>query len=278
MARPLTPALPDLRLQSAWAQITGQRKEQQDAASITCWENGFTLLVLADGMGGHVGGAAASRITIEAMKAGFMETTQAPIDQRLLAGLQKANDAMFDHGNEHPELDGLGATVVAVTFDGDSIDWISVGDSPLWLIRDGAIARLNADHSMKSVLAEQVSRGEISAAEARESPDRSQLLEAVMGNDIELVDQPEESLQLQADDLVILASDGLESLTPAEIVETIQTADADDSNAAALVDRLLAAVAAVERPGQDNATVVLARVTDESATPSARPDAERDTP
>lgn len=277
MARPLTPTLPELRLQAAWAQITGQRKEQQDAASITRWENGFTLMVLADGMGGHVGGAAASRITVEAMKAGFMETTRSPLDQRLMAGLQRANDAMLDHGKEYPELDGLGATVVAVTFDGDAIDWISVGDSPLWLIRDGNIARLNADHSMKSVLAEKVSRGEISAAEAREAPDRSQLLEAVMGQDIELVDQPAEPLQLQADDLVILASDGLESLTPIEIVEAIQTTGADENDVAALVDHLLTAVADLDRPGQDNATVILSRVTDENAPPTS-PGAERDTP
>lgn len=265
MARPLSPVARGLVVETAWAQILGRREEQQDAASITRWDNGFHLLIVADGMGGHAGGAEASRIAANGMKQGFIETTAAPIRQRLLAGLQTANDAMFDFAESHPDLDGLGSTILAVTFDGDSIEWISVGDSPLWLVRDGEIRRLNANHSMAGLLDQRVARGEISAAEAEASPKRSQLLEAVMGHDIELIDQSDQPLELVDDDIVILASDGIERLSTADIARIVtETGGA----AAQRVDRLLAAVEALDRPRQDNATVALAHFTADQLRPA----------
>ena len=82
----------------------------------------------------------------------------------------------------------MGSTVVVAVISRDGIDWISVGDSPLWLFRDGRLRRLNADHSMAPVLASLVAAGRMTAEQAATDSNRHALRSAVMGEEIHLVD------------------------------------------------------------------------------------------
>lgn len=239
--------------QVAWSQIIGKRAYQQDHAAVISWPNGFKLLLLADGMGGHVGGDVASHLVIDVFKQHFISSAKNDMRERLLNSLEAANLAVFNHVNANPDHSGMGTTLVALAYDGTSIQWLSVGDSPMWLIRKNQIERINANHSMAEILAQQVERGEITAEQARTSPKRSQLLEAVMGKDIELVDAPHSSLSLQEGDCIIISSDGVETCSEQTILE-LTTRHANDT--VDLVTEVLNAVEQAERPKQDNATIV----------------------
>lgn len=251
----------NLIIDAAWGQIIGSRKSQQDHAAIVNWPNGFSLSILADGMGGHAGGAEASHIVVNTFRESFVESNESDIRQRFLDGLTAANLAIYDYAKKHPELEGMGSTFLAVTFDGTAIQWISVGDSPLWLFRDGALRQINENHSMAAVLANQVEEGLISSEEAANSPERSQLLDAVLGKDIKMVDAPKEVLPVHNGDIIILASDGVETCSLDELQELLNKEVQDNSSdAEKIVAKILASVEAHQRQSQDNSTLNVLRV------------------
>ena len=111
----------------------------------------------------------------------------------------------------------MGCTLLAVVLAEEGLYWISVGDSPLWLWRRGRLRRLNQDHAYRSILAAEVSAGEISAADAFRHPARNALVSAVTGDEVELVDLPRQAHPLKPGDQMLLASDGLLTLGENEI-------------------------------------------------------------
>lgn len=214
------------------------------------------VAVLADGMGGHAGGALASQMACDEFIRAFT-TAEGSNRSRLIDALQHTNEAIAATVDVNPLLSGMGSTLVGVTFGRDGVEWISVGDSPLILYRRGEIAYLNEDHSMAPELDRLAEAGEITEEEARRDPRRHMLRSAVTGDDIDLVDVSKRPLQVEPGDYIILASDGLQTLDEAEIVRII-TAYAGDG-ASAVANALIRAVEAVKDPHQDNATVVVVR-------------------
>ena len=254
-----------LEMRAAWAQIPGTREYQEDHAVITRWPNGYHLMILADGMGGHLGGAQASRIVVETMRDHFLTAMALPYSEEgdpgnhaLVAALQACNTAIFHATSVDPRFQGMGSTVVAATFDGEGLQWISVGDSPLYLFRKDRLVRLNSNHSMAAVLAGRVAAGELTSEQAANAPDRSELLAAVMGEDIPLLDEPNVVLPMETGDIVLLASDGIEILGKHEMTALLQ--DHVDAAPEDIVDALLAQVDSLERIGKDNTTVIAARI------------------
>ena len=243
----------------AWDQVQGRRSSQQDCAICVPLEQSRYLLVLADGMGGEVGGDIASSLAVRSFCAGFEahDSSQDPI-ARLLDALKSANLALYDRVKAEPYLAGMGTTLIGAILDCRELRWVSVGDSSMWLFRDGELRRLNANHSVGGQLAELVAAGEITAEEAANEPGQSQLLEAVMGEDIRLVDMPVDPLRLLSGDVLILASDGIDTCLPNEIAGILLKGG--DCSSAELVDRILRAVEAHERPFQDNATLIVVRI------------------
>lgn len=254
----------------AWSQIIGTREYQQDHAAIISWPNGFRLLLLADGMGGHTGGDIASHCVIDTFREHFIKSAQEDMRLRMIDSLDAANRTLYHKIKDSPELSGMGTTLVAAIFDGLSLQWISVGDSPMWLIRGGSIKRLNQNHSMSEVLAAKVAAGEMTSEAAAESPMRTQLLEAVMGENIELLDAPESTLRLELDDWLILASDGVETCSEEQILDISLSSP---ESAEVFTTSLLAAVKDVGKHSQDNASVVIMQVngTQENALNTLQP-------
>lgn len=219
-------------------QHQGARPYQEDSWALKPLGDGSLLAVVADGMGGHAGGAVASKIVVD--------TLVHSIEQGggLSDGLQDANNAVRRAAAGKPDLAGMGATVVAVQVRGDDVRWISVGDSPFFLVSLGGIERLNADHSMVPQIEAMVKRGMLTAEEAERHPARHTLREAVMGEKLTLIDRG--SRRLGPDARLLLCSDGVQSLSESAIaaiaVRPVQ----------ALIEAVLAA--AVEH--QDNVTAV----------------------
>lgn len=214
------------------------------------------VAVLADGMGGHTGGALASRMVCENFISAYAGRNGAR-HERLIEGLRSANEAIASKVMQNPILSGMGTTLIAAVFADTGVEWVSVGDSPLLLYRRGEIALLNEDHSLAPELDRLAALGRITAEEAKADPRRHMLRSAVTGEDLDLVDISKKPLALEPGDYVILASDGLHTLETSEI-ERIVAAYAGDG-AEAVADALIRAVESVRDPYQDNTTVVAVR-------------------
>ena len=239
-------------------QITGKRDYQEDSFGLLDERDlgldrgEHAVLLVADGMGGHVGGAIASDLLCKTFVEAYPRSS-GPIVERLRTCLDEANAAIAAAVAENPALDSMGSTLVAAVAASEGLHWISVGDSPLWLFREGQLSRLNADHSMAPVLAELVAAGRMTAEDAARHPSQHSLRSVVMGDEMPLIDVS--SRLLEQGDRVVLASDGLLTLDEQEIADILKkTRDAPlEDSAAALIQ----AVEGAGHPYQDNVTVLL---------------------
>jgi serine/threonine protein phosphatase PrpC len=126
-------------------------------------------------------------------------------------------------------------------------------------VRGHELLRLNRIHSKATELAEQVQAGRITQEQARTDPSRHELLSALIGDTIYDVDDPP-PVELIAGDVLIAATDGIETLTDEEIAAVVVSLHGQD--AAALAEGLLLAVQSKQNPKQDNTTVVVVRIPD----------------
>ncbi|CDI00782.1 putative Serine/threonine protein phosphatase [Candidatus Competibacter denitrificans Run_A_D11] len=240
--------------------VQGQRSKQEDDYGVfelpPQLEAGDMLLVLADGMGGEQAGALASALAVRSFIETYDIVPPTSVPERLERTLHHVNGRMALEVTTDPEhLSGMGCTLLAVVLAEEGLYWISVGDSPLWLWRRGSLHRLNEDHAYRRVLARQVSVGKISAQEAACHPDRNALISVVTGESLQLVDLSREPFPLEPNDQILLASDGLLTLTEREIAAALKAARSSRSPC----QRLLAAVGSHEHPYQDNTTVLWAK-------------------
>jgi len=219
-------------------QHQGARPYQEDNWALKTLANGSLLAVVADGMGGHAGGAVASRLVADAVVKAVEQ------GRSLVDGLQAANDAVHAGAVKRQELAGMGSTLVAAVVGGDEVRWVSVGDSPFYLVSAGKLERLNADHSMAPQIDALAERGVITGEEAAVHPGRHTLREAVMGQPLSLIDEGKRRLPVDA--RLLLCSDGVHSLGDADIV----------ARSAGSVQALISAALAVRSPHQDNVTVI----------------------
>jgi protein phosphatase len=209
------------------------------------------LFAVADGMGGHRGGEVASQIALTVLESNFAE----PHVDALHDAARDANDAIYQRSEGDPDLRGMGTTlvVVAPVEEDDALAWISIGDSRLYLMRDGELQQLSEDDSL---VEEWVRGGIISADEAREHPQRNIVTKA-------LGIEPHADLETATiipytGDRYILCSDGLfGEVEDARIAATLRRLD-DPADAASELVRL-----ANESGGRDNITVVIVDVVDD---------------
>jgi serine/threonine protein phosphatase PrpC len=246
----------------ATAQITGTRDYQEDRVAVHAFaadagkRTGELLLVLADGMGGHVGGEVASRLVVEQFCKEYINSS-ANVLEALRSSLNSANEQLAEAAVETPKLKGMGTTLIGCVIRGDGLYWISVGDSPLWLYRDGTLQRLNADHSMLPLLEEMVRTGAMSSEAAQVDIRRHMLRSAVAGKLLDLVDLCAGPRQLQEGDVVILASDGVETLAEDELIAVLE--NRHDQTLQQLASNMMTLIEAADNSTQDNASIILCR-------------------
>ncbi len=238
------------------SQIDGARDYQEDAFLITHLgdsdgDNSGSMVIVADGMGGHAAGNVASNMAVQTfnrhLSKNFPNDNVANI---LYEAVLQANGSITATVAETAALKGMGCTLVACVIEGEDLRWVSVGDSHLYLLRDGEITKKNADHSYGGFLDRMAEAGTPVEAEAGFS--RNMLMSALTGDDIAEIDCPEESLTLEPGDRVILASDGLDTLTGEQVIEICSGADVVKECAEALLQGVTDAGA----PRQDNTTVI----------------------
>jgi serine/threonine protein phosphatase PrpC len=212
---------------------------------------GPRLLAVADGMGGHAAGDVASKVVIAALE---------HLDDDAPSGdlLQALRQAVFD-GSEHlrevireaPQLEGMGTTLTAVLFAGGRLGLCHVGDSRAYLMRDGVLTQVTHDDTFVQSL---IDDGRITEEEANSHPQRSLLLRALNGQDVE----PDLSMRdARAGDRYLLCSDGLSGVVSHETMASAMT----DPDPQATADRLIEL--ALRSGGPDNITCIVADVVED---------------
>lgn len=164
------------------------------------------LAVVADGMGGYEGGQEASRLAVETLVASYRDFGGDDPQQALIEALQAAHEQIRHYSFAHPELRGMGTTCTAAAIVQDALYFVHVGDTRLYLIRDGQITRVTRDHSYVGRLVE---AGMISAEDAETHPQRN-ILTAALGTNPDLImDTPGHPEPLRPEDVLLICSDGL---------------------------------------------------------------------
>jgi serine/threonine protein phosphatase PrpC len=256
-----------LLLASAARATVGGRSGQEDAFRLwpaegivpTKADGAGLLAVLADGMGGHTGGAIAGQTACKTFAEVFAAASTPP-EERLKSALQASNEALAKGVEQNSALRGMGCTLIGAWIDDLGIRWTSVGDSLLLLYRMPDVIRLNADHSLGSFLDEQARQNRISRSEAKRNRNRNALRSALTGSKIDLIDLRGEPLELRAGDWVLLASDGICTLDGDEIADVVYRYR--QSTPDEMADGLIAAVTQKGAVDQDNTTVVAVRIED----------------
>lgn len=209
---------------------------------------GAYLLALADGMGGHAAGEVASQLMIEKLE----PLNRDPEDNDLLALLgasaRDGNAAIAKHVAEHPDTEGMGCTLSALLFNGTEFGMIHVGDSRGYRLRDGKLTQITKDDTFVQSLVDQ---GKLDPADVSSHPQKSLILKAYTGRDVE----PTLSmLDAQVGDRLLLCSDGLSDPVTASTIESALGQGTLDDAASMLVEL------ALRSGGPDNVTVVVAEV------------------
>jgi protein phosphatase len=207
------------------------------------------LLVVADGMGGHLGGEEASRIAVTAMGEVFERGGEDP-EELLRQAFDRANAGVFETAAENPELTGMGTTGVVLLFVPERRVWVAhVGDSRAYRLRQGRLQQLTEDHSVVGAL---LRMGHITEEEARVHPQRNEILRAIGTQ--EQVDVEISCLEIQPGDRYLLCSDGLSGMVIDSEIARVLSQCEPDTAVRELVEM------ANENGGTDNITVQIAAV------------------
>ncbi len=213
--------------------------------------NGFTLAIVADGMGGHQAGDIASQIAIETIQQ-EMQNVHTGMDgeereRQLVGAVRKANQKVFDLASNQEQYLGMGTTVVAALVTEEMILIAHIGDSRAYLIGNEEVTQLTEDHSLVNEL---VKSGQIKPEEANSHPRKNVLIRALGTEEnveIDIVQSP-----WNKGDTLMLCSDGLSNMMDqAALKSVLHTDNSLEWKADRLIEQALKA------GGDDNVTVVL---------------------
>jgi len=231
-------------------------------------EDSLGLYIVADGMGGHLAGEVASQVSVEMINKVFRKWVEEEAGEEeihgkpdkslslegnyILGGIKLANRVVYEMALEQKKYQGMGTTVVVLLVTPTMIIAANVGDSRIYLIRDGEVERLSRDHS---IVAEQVEMGMMTEEEAANSS-MKHVLTRNLGSS-EDVEPDIFEIEPSNNDCFILCSDGLTDLVnDEEILDMTQDADGPDNLCRQFIDKVL------ERGAHDNTTIISVFLTD----------------
>jgi len=233
----------------------GKRDYQQDCFAFTPISNGL-LAVVADGMGGLKDGDKVSQKIVMTMLQDASKYAGQQPGSRLMQMLSHANEEvnrMLGRSNQYRS----GSTTVAVLVDQGVFEWISVGDSRIYLYRNQKLIQLNREHTYEADLIQKAVNGEISFREAQTDPQRNKLTSFVGMGQLKHIDGSVRPVAYQAGDRLLLMSDGVfNTLSENEMIEILQKHE-DPEQAATAMEQ---AVLAYQHPRQDNFTAVIVQL------------------
>lgn len=251
------------------AGITDRGKKRQGNEDSLFIEDSLGLYVVADGMGGHQAGEVASRLVVDTIGDYIKnrresadnenpingDETLSPEANRLMSGIHLSNKAVHEAARGNSSYRGMGSTVSAVYFTDGTFIAANVGDSPIYLIRDGRINLLSVPHT---VLAEQTALDPENAA--RLGKEFRHVLTRAMGTEESVIADIYE-IQCFKDDILVISSDGLSDKASPEEIQQLVDGNGSDAACRRLVDL------ANHRGGDDNITAIVLKVKTVKNTP-----------
>lgn len=238
------------------AQDIGARNEQQDSFGISNMQEDFVqtngiLAIVADGMGGMSNGSQYSKLTVQTALQSFNnEISEKDDETTLLRILKRVTDAVGSSG-----LEGGGSTLVAVLIREKLLHFISVGDSRIYLMRNGGLIQLNREHVYGRELDDMVANGLKDAEEAAADPQRAALTSFIGISSEMKVDRNIRPIPLYSGDKIVLMSDGIYGfISEVEMKELLLQEPMEAAEA------IRNAVVAKQNPQQDNLTIVILEI------------------
>jgi len=233
------------------------------------YDSRYGIYVVCDGMGGQAAGEVASKMAVDTILTYFRSSSHSnhfpkvgeqfeSVTDRanhLGSSIQLANQAVHDAATHHAAQQGMGSTVVAVSFEGEGSFYSlgHVGDSRIYLVRNGEIEQLTNDHSL---VMEQVRRGLITLAEARVSKMQNIIIRA-LGTEPSVKPDLDDRMALPGD-VLVLCSDGLTRHVPDDSIAEVVGNTPDLRQACELLVE-----AAKDGGGEDNITCLMLRFVEE---------------
>ncbi|HEY0971980.1 MAG TPA: Stp1/IreP family PP2C-type Ser/Thr phosphatase [Gemmatimonadales bacterium] len=211
------------------------------------------LFVVADGMGGHAAGEVASEMAVQILRRELLQSSEVDLDRasaHVSEALRRANSAIYERTLAEVDKQGMGTTASVLVLFGDRYVIGQVGDSRVYLLRDGALRQLTKDHSY---VQEQVDAGFLTLEQARYHPYSNVITRCVGAS--ERVEPDVYEGTARAGDLFLVASDGLTGMVDDRRLQQLLVAR---SSPARVVDALIAE--ANGRGGLDNITAVVVQV------------------
>jgi serine/threonine protein phosphatase PrpC len=240
------------------AQHIGSRHSQQDSFGFTdpddqaFIEHAGFLAIVCDGMGGMEYGDAASHTAVRAFLDAYRRKTSGEtIPDALERSVHEANDQVLRLASSLGLVEGIGTTLIAAALYEQSLFFVSVGDSGLFLVSNGEIRMVNRPHIFANVLDAAVTRGNMSPEDAANHPERESLTSYIGAQRLEEIDRNIDPFSLDKDDAILLASDGL-----------FKTLSLDEIHAGCIgppqswPEMLVASTIEKQREYQDNVTVL----------------------
>ena len=216
------------------------------------YNESIALAVLADGMGGHLGGEMASAMTVNMMLESITAKAikNSTVSRLMHKAIMQANKSVYDSSKTNPQYRGMGTTVVALMFYDNHFTVAHVGDSRLYRLRNNQLEQITRDHSF---VQEQIDLGLHTAEQARNSPHKNLITRAIGIDDDVQVDIQEDIAM--PDDIYLLCSDGVNDMLEDKLIEKILIDHSCDlENASSEIIRL-----ANEHGGKDNISALLAK-------------------
>ena len=253
-------------MQLSWAVRTDPGLRRSSNEDSYCTRADLGLFVVADGMGGHAAGEVASRVAVDTIQTFITETAGAdknrtwpfPFDpaisldaNRLIAAFRLANHQIANAMADAADLRGMATTASALLISGAHASVAHVGDSRVYVLRDGTLHQITDDHSW---VEEQVRAGTMTSSAARQHPWRNVVTRALSGGSDPDIDTVE--LSPRPGERLLLCSDGLSGVVAHETIERLL----GDRNGSLdeICERLVAA--ANEGGGPDNVTVLVIQI------------------
>jgi PPM family protein phosphatase len=235
----------------------GGRKYNQDRVGYA-YTNEALLLVLADGMGGHLHGEVAAQIAVHSFMRAFGRLENGRVKEPevfLRATMRAGHDAIFTYAREQQLGGSPGTTCVAALVQGGEIWWAHAGDSRFYLLRNDAVAEMTHDHS---VVQQWADWGIISQEEMKTHPDRNKITNCLGGVEDMFYVDVSQPIPMQPGDTLLLCSDGFWSPLGDDELAKLSSAPVQSE----MLEELISMAISREAARADNTTAVVARLGD----------------
>ena len=201
------------------------RERNEDSVAIVKNKSGETLMLVADGMGGHKDGEVASSIAVSLISERFENIDSIGSKEDAISWLQtivsEANVEIFNYVQDNPESEGMGTTLVLAVLTPSFLLFGNIGDSSGYVMKNGVLHKITVDHSLVNLL---VSTGELTEAEAKDHPRKNVLMRALGANTE--VEMDIFNVELSVDG-IMLCSDGLTNMLDDEQIARVLNEDID---------------------------------------------------